>query len=137
MLMIGGGVVAPSTACPQAGVTATIAVRGKCAEGPSWRGFGWMTRLSAPAAAGEVPMRAPTWMARPGSPSYIRPRANLEFWRWPFRFARSRSASVHRASVNAITTLTGKHPNALSPWMPPESPDALVAIAVPLPGLVA
>jgi D-amino-acid dehydrogenase len=108
VLVVGGGAVGLccSLALQRAGAQVTLLERGRCGAGASAGNAGWITPcFSSPVAApGTVP-RALRWMLDPASPFLIRPRADLSFLRWSWRFARACSPERHQAGTAALVRL--------------------------------
>src|SRR3954451_1285472 len=103
-VVVGGGVIGLATAWSLARRGADVAVveRDRCGAATSSGNAGWIPPgLSAPIPGPGVLRQAARWMLDSRSPLLVRPRADLEFLRWTWRFARSCRAGAHRAGTAA------------------------------------
>ncbi len=100
-LVVGGGVIGVCAAyyMAKAGMSVTLVERGELCGGSSYGNAGWVVPThSFPLAAPGVVMQALRWTLRPDSPFYVKPRFDLDLFRWLRWFsAASNSRSFHRA----------------------------------------
>lgn len=93
------------------GADVELVERDRCGAAASLGNAGWVTPgLSAPIPAPGVVRQALRWMLDSESPFLIRPRADLEFFRWGVRFARSCARPAHRAGTAALLALAHDTP---------------------------
>ena len=87
----------------QRGVDVVLVERDTCGRGASLGNAGWITpALSAPLPAPGVVRHALTWMARPDSPFWIRPRFDLHLGLWLWRFWRNSNRHRHLEGLRAM-----------------------------------
>jgi D-amino-acid dehydrogenase len=90
VLIVGGGIV--GLACAwyllKAGRSVRIVEQRRLGNGSSFGNSGLITpSLAAPLAGPGVLRKVPGWLADPRSPLYVKPRLDLEFFAWAWRFA--------------------------------------------------
>ncbi len=102
VLIIGGGAIGMCTAyyLLQRGVKATILDRGEMGQACSLHNAGYVSPSHfVPLAAPGIISQGLKWLLDPISPFYIKPRFDLEFVSWAWRFRRSCSrANVERGA---------------------------------------
>src|SRR4051794_5802433 len=111
--VVGGGVIGLATAhaLRRRGADVDVVERDRCGAAASLGNAGWVTPgLSAPIPAPGVIRQALRWMRDAESPFLVRPRADLEFFRWGMRFARSCARPAHRAGTAAVLGLARDTP---------------------------
>jgi D-amino-acid dehydrogenase len=112
-VVVGGGVIGLATAWSLArrGADVTVVERDRCGAATSAGNAGWVTPgLSAPVPAPGVMRQAARWMLDSESPLLVRPRLDLDFLRWSWRFARSCRPGPHRAGTAATLALARDTP---------------------------
>src|SRR3954447_22065998 len=106
--IVGGGVIGLATAWSLArrGADVTVIERDRCGAATSLGNAGWITPgLSAPIPAPGVLRQAARWMLDGDSPLLVRPRVQLDFLRWAWRFALACRGRAHRAGTAATLAL--------------------------------
>lgn len=106
--MIGGGAIGLCAAyfLRLAGWEVTVIERNRCGSGASYGNAGWIVpSLSTPMPAPGVTGQALTWLSRPDSPVYIKPRVDPTFLRWLWRFWRACNKSAHYSGLGALASL--------------------------------
>lgn len=111
VIVIGGGAIGLCSAyyLKKAGLSVTVIDRGELGHGSSLRNAGYISPSHfIPLAAPGVFKQGLKWMLNPRSPLYIKPRFDLEFFKWSWNFARAcdenkvqRAAPVLRDLLNA------------------------------------
>jgi D-amino-acid dehydrogenase len=112
-VVVGGGVIGLATAWSLArrGADVVVVERDRCGAATSAGNAGWITPgLSAPVPAPGVMRQAARWMLDADSPLLVRPRLDLDFLRWSWRFARSCRPGPHRAGTAATLALAHDTP---------------------------
>ncbi len=90
VLIIGGGIIGVSAAyyLAKEGVAVTLVEKGEISSGSSYGNAGFIPPAhSTPIPGPGVLMQGLKWMLNPESPFYIRPRFDVEFMRWLWRFS--------------------------------------------------
>ncbi|HRK73977.1 MAG TPA: FAD-dependent oxidoreductase [Rhodothermales bacterium] len=106
IVVIGGGVIGLCTAyyALQEGHNVTVLEKGEVGKGSSWANAGWITPSHVvPLAAPGVIRKGLKWMLDPESPFYIKPRIEIELFRWLWAF-RSYATQTH---VNRCIPILG------------------------------
>jgi D-amino-acid dehydrogenase len=106
--VVGGGVIGLACAWSLArrGADVVVVERDRCGTGASRGNAGWITPgLSAPVPAPGVMRQAARWMLDADSPLLVRPRGDLDFFRWTWRFAQSCRPGPFRAGTAATLAL--------------------------------
>src|SRR4051812_28973423 len=112
-VVVGGGVIGLATAWSLArrGADVTVVERARGGAAPAAGTGGWVTPgLSAPVPAPGVMRQAARWMLDDDSPLLVRPRLDLDFLRWSWRFARSCRPGPFRAGTAATFALARETP---------------------------
>lgn len=108
VVVVGGGVVGLACAyfLHRRGADVIVVERQRCGEAASSGNAGWISRsISTPVAAPGVLGQALRWVTNPESPFFVRPRADVDFLRWTWGFARACSESRYNAAVRALVRL--------------------------------
>ncbi|MBL7978885.1 MAG: FAD-dependent oxidoreductase [Bacteroidetes Order II. Incertae sedis bacterium] len=106
VVIIGGGVIGLCTAyyALQEGHDVTVLEKAEVGKGSSWANAGWVTPSHVvPLAAPGVIRKGLKWMLDPESPFYIKPRIEIELFRWLWAF-RSYATKAH---VNRCMPILG------------------------------
>ena len=106
VLIVGGGII--GLACAwyllRAGRSVRIVEQRRLGNGSSFGNSGLITpSMAAPLAGPGVLRKLPGWLANPRSPLYVKPRLDLEFLAWAWRFA----AFCNEASL--LCTMRARH----------------------------
>jgi D-amino-acid dehydrogenase len=108
VIVVGGGVVGLCCAWALQGRHDVVVVeRDAMGGGASSGNAGWVTSaLSGPLAAPGVVRKGLRWLAKPDSPLLIHPRADSDFLRWLWHFARNCRASSYARGLAATLELS-------------------------------
>ena len=108
VVVVGGGVVGLCCAWALQGRHDVVVVeRDEPGGGASSGNAGWITSaLSGPLAAPGVMRKGLRWLASPDSPLLIRPRANPDFLRWLWHFARNCRTAPYERGLAATLELS-------------------------------
>ena len=105
ILVIGGGVIGVSVAyyLAKQGRSVTLVDRDDICSGSSYGNVGLIANGHAiPLAAPGMLTQGLKWLLDPGSPFYIKPRFNLDLWRWLWQF---RAAATEKRVHQGIPVL--------------------------------
>jgi len=105
-VVIGGGIIGVCSAyyALRAGRSVTILERGEICSGSSYGNGGLLVPShSIPLAAPGAIANGLRWMFNPESPFYIKPRFDLELFRWLWRFRAAATERKMRESVPVIS----------------------------------
>jgi len=108
VVVVGGGVIGMCTAYYLAseGVPVEVVERQGIGSGASWGNAGWVCMShSAPVPSPGVIGYAARSLGRPDSPLYLRPRPDLKFLAWLWRFWRSSSPVRFQHGYKAVAEL--------------------------------
>lgn len=111
VVVVGGGVIGLGAAWALAkrGWAVTVLDAAAPGSGASSGNAGWIVpALSGPVPAPGLVRTSLAWMARPGSPLYIKPRLDGELARWLLAFWRHCTARDYRAGLDATMTLNAR-----------------------------
>ncbi|HTP13986.1 MAG TPA: FAD-dependent oxidoreductase, partial [Bacteroidota bacterium] len=92
VLILGGGVIGLCSAyyLAEHGASVVVLDKGEMGHGSSLHNAGYVSPSHfMPLAAPGVFKQGLKWMFNPRSPLYIKPRLNLDFLRWTWKFARA------------------------------------------------
>ena len=106
--MVGGGVigVCASYFLSKAGMSVTLLERGEICSGSSYGNAGWIVPShSFPLAAPGALMQGLRWMFRPDSPFHIKPRFDLDLFRWLRWFRAAANSRAFQESTPIIAEL--------------------------------
>lgn len=106
--VVGGGAVGLACAwyLRREGADVVLLERGRCGEGASLGNAGWITPgLSNPIPAPGVMAQALRWLAKKDSPLLLRPRLDLAFAAWCWRFMRSSGRERYLEGMRALLAL--------------------------------
>jgi D-amino-acid dehydrogenase len=109
--IIGGGVIGLACAwyLQEEGAEVIVLERDKAGMAASRGNAGWITPgLSNPLPAPGVALQALRWMLRSDSPFLLRPRFDLDFAAWLWRFWRSSSRERYLAGMRATLALNAR-----------------------------
>lgn len=108
VIVVGGGVVGLCCAWALEGRHDVVVVeRDAMGAGASSGNAGWVTSaLSGPLPAPGVVRKGLRWLTKPDSPLLIRPRADPDFLRWLWHFARNCRASCYARGLAATLELS-------------------------------
>lgn len=108
-LVVGGGVIGVCAAyyIAAAGATVTLVDRDEICSGCSYGNAGLIVPshsipLAAPGVLGKIPL----WVLNPRSPFHIKPRLDLDLFRWLWRFAKDCGYQTAREAIPVIRDLT-------------------------------
>ena len=108
VLVIGGGVIGVCAAyyLAKAGRSVTLIERGELCSGSSYGNAGWVVPShSFPLAAPGAVMQGLRWMFKPDSPFYVRPRLDLDLFKWLWWFRRAANARSFHNSIPIVAEL--------------------------------
>ncbi len=108
VLVVGGGAIGLCTAyyLRRAGADVTLVDKNLCGSGASRGNAGWIVpSLSAPIPGPGLPLQTLRWLARADSPVHIRPRLDVEFGSWLWRFWRACGKRAQEAGLLALANL--------------------------------
>ena len=108
VVIIGGGVIGLCSAYYLAknGASVVVLDKGEMGHGSSLHNAGYVSPSHfVPLAAPGVFTQGLKWMFNPRSPLYIKPRLNLDFLRWTWKFARACDAQVATRSIPVLLDL--------------------------------
>jgi len=111
IVIAGGGIVGLCTAYAlhRRGAEVIVVDAGPPEHAASHANAGWIVpSLAAPVPAPGLVGTSLRWMLRPGSPLYIRPRADLDFLRWLLAFWRHCNDREHAAGLEATLALSAQ-----------------------------
>ena len=109
VLVIGGGVVGICSAyyLAELGKKVTLVDKGEVCSGSSYGNAGLIVPShSIPLAAPGVPAKGLRWMLNPESPFYIKPRLNLDLFKWLWKFQASSNRNRMRKAMPIIRDLS-------------------------------
>ena len=109
ILVIGGGVIGVCSAyyLAKEGRQVTILERDDICSGCSYGNAGWVVPShSVPLARPGVIRKALGWMLNPESPFYVKPRFDLDLFRWLWRFRAAANERTMREKVPFLSDLT-------------------------------
>ncbi|HJU08002.1 MAG TPA: FAD-dependent oxidoreductase, partial [Rhodanobacteraceae bacterium] len=126
VLILGGGVIGLSCALALARTGASVRVLEQAAPGAgaSHGNCGTLTPSHAiPLSVPGVPWKALRWMTKRDAPLYVKPRPDLQRWRWLLGFAiRCNARDAQRAALARAAILQRSH-ELLPQWLAEEGID--------------
>ncbi len=108
VIVIGGGAIGLCSAhyLSRKGASVVVLDKGEMGHGSSLHNAGYVSPSHfVPLAAPGVFTQGLKWMFNPKSPLYIKPRVNLDFLQWTWRFARSCDEHVAMRSAPVLLEL--------------------------------
>ncbi len=108
VVIIGGGAIGLCAAyyLSRNGASVVVLDKGEMGHGSSLHNAGYVSPSHfMPLASPGVFMQGLKWMFNPKSPLYIKPRLNLDFLRWTWRFARACDADVAMRAAPVLLEL--------------------------------
>ena len=108
VLVIGGGVIGVCSAyyLAKAGRSVTLIDQGDICSGSSYGNAGWVVPShSFPLANTGAVMQALRWMFNPDSPFYIKPRLDLDLFKWLWRFRAAANSRTFQESISVMSEL--------------------------------
>ncbi|QXP73800.1 FAD-dependent oxidoreductase [Tenacibaculum sp. AHE15PA] len=108
VIIIGGGIIGLSTAyyLLEEGHQVTIIDKSNFSSGASYVNAGYITPSHfIPLAAPGMINKGIKWMLNPTSPFYIKPRLNVNFFKWTWAFKKSATASKVKKAIPVIKAI--------------------------------
>jgi len=108
VLVIGGGVIGVCSAyyLAKAGCAVTLIERGDICSGSSYGNAGWVVPShSFPLANSGAIIQGLRWMFNAESPFYVKPRIDLDLFKWLWRFRSAANSKAFQESISVLAEL--------------------------------